>query len=57
MKDLKPEEEADLIEMEVPMGTPRFKLLINSESTDEVAPGTDEDAPPPGAFEYYNWDE
>jgi hypothetical protein len=58
MKDLKPHEPVQLIEMQVPIG--RFLkgfCLFALESPDDSAQGVDEEAPPPAAFEYTSWDE
>jgi len=57
MKDLKPEEPVELIEMKVPMGTYLSKLVLILESMDESAQESDEEAPPPPSFQYYSWDE
>ena len=56
MKDLKPEEEVELIDMLVPIGRSSKNQLLTLESPDDSVPGTEE-APPPEAFQYYNWDE
>ena len=57
MKDLKPDEEVELIEMKVPIGISLKRCFLILESPNEPTSGTEEEAPPPGAFQYYNWDE
>lgn len=57
MKDLKSDEPVELIDMQVPIGTNSQYLSWREESPDESVPGVEEEAAPPGAFEYYNWDE
>ena len=57
MKDLKPDEAVDLMEMLVPIGNPYLNFDWQVESPDESAPGAEEEAPPPEAFQYYDWDE
>jgi len=69
MKDLKPTEPEELIEMQVPIGThynlPTFVFCSFYSGLltpcfvveDDTAPGLDEEAPVPSAFQYFNWDE
>lgn len=57
MKDLKPEDDVELIEMKVPIGTFLQFPSLNLESPDETASGTEEEAPPPAPFQFYDWDD
>ncbi len=58
MKDTKPDEEVELIEMKVPLGMSLpVSLNDNLESAEHGPPGSEEEAPPPSTFQYLNWDE
>jgi hypothetical protein len=54
MKDLRPTEEIELIEMQVQLGTSRLSLIDLDDLSDQEP---EEEAPPPGQFEYFSWDE
>lgn len=58
MKDTKPDEEAEFIEMRVPMGM-SSSVSVNDdlESAEDGPPGSEEEAPPPSTFQYFNWDD
>lgn len=57
MKDLRPEEEVELIEMQVPIGAFPTKCELMLETADEAGNGTEEEAPPPSAFTFEGWDD
>jgi hypothetical protein len=57
MKDLKPEEEAEFIEMLVPIGLSPDSIELTVETADQVGNGVEEEAPPPSAFTFERWDD
>jgi hypothetical protein len=57
MKDLRPEEDVELIEMKVPIGnSPRDYVDVDAKEEDEPQ-DMGEEAPPPAPFEFHNWDD
>jgi hypothetical protein len=54
MKDLRPEEPVELIEMRVPIGWTLNRLCLIVESLDETG-ATEDEADPPPPFEYTRW--
>jgi len=57
MKDLKPDEEVELIDMLVPIGLSPHSLELMFETADEAGNGVEEEAPPPSAFTFEGWDD
>jgi hypothetical protein len=58
MKDLRPDEEEELIEMMVPLGMLPVMLQLTKESANGAAAASDgEEAPPPAPFDFHSWDE
>ena len=57
MKDLRPDEEPDLIEMQVPIGLVPKKSALILETAEEAGSGAEEEAPPPTAFTFDRWDD
>jgi len=57
MKDLRPEDEVELIEMTVPIGSVPHNMELIVESAEEAGSANEEEAPPPSAFIFERWDD